>query len=60
MSAELLASEKAELLGLAHWVMDKKKGGDSVQFSEYVQKNLKLYSLRTGSALSTHGGLSRT
>jgi len=32
----------------------QKKGGDSVQFGEYVQKNLKLYELRTGTSLSTH------
>merc|ERR1711918_75269 len=32
----------------------QKKGGDSAQFSEYVQKNLKLYQLRTGTSLSTH------
>jgi hypothetical protein len=35
----------------------QKKGGDSAQFSEYVQKNLKLYQLRTGTKLSTHGKL---
>jgi len=32
----------------------QKKGGDSAQFSEYVQKNLKLYQLKTGTKLSTH------
>merc|ERR1711977_468753 len=32
----------------------EKKGGDSVNFSEYIQKNLKLYQLRTGTSLSTH------
>merc|ERR1711934_147050 len=32
----------------------EKKGGDSDQFAEFVQKNLKLYSLRTGTSLSTH------
>jgi len=32
----------------------QKKGGDSVQFGEYIQKNLKLYELRTGTSLSTH------
>merc|ERR1712100_687840 len=32
----------------------EKKGGDSVQFGEYVQKNLKLYELRTSTSLSTH------
>merc|ERR1712086_1184909 len=31
----------------------QKKGGDSAQFSEYVQKNLKLYQLKTGTKLST-------
>ena len=35
----------------------QKKGGDSAQFSEYVQKNLKLYQLKTGTKLSTHGKL---
>ena len=35
----------------------EKKGGDSDQFAEFVQKNLKLYSLRTGTSLSTHGNL---
>ena len=33
----------------------EKKGGDSDHFGEYVQKNLKLYELRTGTTLSTHG-----
>eukprot|EP01135_Chromosphaera_perkinsii_P002163 Nk52_evm97s217 gene=Nk52_evmTU97s217 len=28
--------------------------GDSVHFSEYIQKNIKLYSLRTGVPLSSH------
>merc|ERR1711934_476316 len=32
----------------------QKKGGDSSNFGEYVQKNLKLYELRTGTTLSTH------
>jgi len=32
----------------------EKKGGDSVHFGEYVQKNLKLYELRTATNLSTH------
>merc|ERR1712046_249876 len=32
----------------------QKKGGDSTNFGEYVQKNLKLYELRTGTTLSTH------
>lgn len=32
----------------------QKKGGDSVQFGDYVQKNLKLYELRTGTSLTTH------
>merc|ERR1712100_1003617 len=32
----------------------EKKGGDSTQFGEYVQKNLKLYELRTSTNLSTH------
>merc|ERR1712070_584167 len=32
----------------------EKKGGDSDHFGEYVQKNLKLYELRTGTTLSTH------
>merc|ERR1711998_790314 len=32
----------------------EKKGGDSAQFGEYVQKNLKLYELRTSTSLSTH------
>jgi 20S proteasome subunit beta 4 len=32
----------------------QKKGGDSAQFSEYIQKNLKLYQLKTGTQLSTH------
>merc|ERR1712046_102643 len=32
----------------------QKKGGDSTNFGEYVQKNLKLYELRTGTSLSTN------
>merc|ERR1712224_384154 len=32
----------------------EKKGGDSTHFGEYVQKNLKLYELRTSTNLSTH------
>merc|ERR1711988_315742 len=32
----------------------EKKGGDSEHFGEYVQKNLKLYELRTSTSLSTH------
>ena len=33
----------------------EKKGGDSDHFGEYVQKNLKLYEMRTATTLSTHG-----
>merc|ERR1712070_639720 len=36
----------------------EKKGGDSDHFGEYVQKNLKLYELRTGTTLSTHAASS--
>merc|ERR1711998_221751 len=32
----------------------QKKGGDTNQFGEYVQKNLKLYELRTGTSLTSH------
>jgi len=35
--------------------MAEKKGGDAAHFGEYVQKNLKLYELRTSTSLSTHG-----
>jgi len=34
--------------------MAEKKGGDAAHFGEYVQKNLKLYELRTSTSLSTH------
>jgi len=34
--------------------------GDKVQFCEYIQKNIKLYELRTGVALSTHAAATYT